>query len=62
MTDLELIEQFKRCETWSDAEQWELLAMAYYARGYLQNALCCFKRADALRGVVAVETETVYAI
>jgi hypothetical protein len=55
MSDDELKAQFERCEIWQDAEQWDLLAMAYYARGYLLNALCCFNKADACR--VAVETE-----
>jgi hypothetical protein len=68
----ELIAQFKRCEQWQDADQWDALAMMYYQRGYLLNALHCFKRADALRAAhstltlpspwkgeecVAVETE-----
>jgi hypothetical protein len=61
MNDDELIEQFKRCEGWQDAEQWDLLAMAYYARGYLLNAVCCFNRADACRAAVVVETEPTYA-
>lgn len=58
MSDQELSEQFKRCEIWSDAEQWDLLAMAYYARGYWLNALCCFKKADACR-CVGAQTELV---
>lgn len=61
MSNEELQAQFKRCEVWQDAEQWNLLAMAYYARGYLLNAVCCFNRADACRAVVAMETETVHA-
>jgi hypothetical protein len=59
MSNDELQAQFQRCEIWQDAGQWDLLAMAYYARGYLLNALCCFKKADALREGVAVETEVV---
>jgi hypothetical protein len=55
MSDQELQDQFKRCEVWQAAEQWELLAMAYYRRGYLLNALDCFRKADICR--VAVETE-----
>jgi hypothetical protein len=61
MSNDELQAQFKRCEGWQDAEQWDLLATAYYARGYLLNALCCFKKADACRVSVAVETEPVHA-
>ncbi len=59
MTNDELIEQFKRCEVWQAPEQWELLALAYYQRGYILNAMCCFERADACRVSVAVETEVV---
>ena len=49
MTDGELLEQFQRCEVWQDADQWDLLAMAYYNRGYELNASVCFQRADACR-------------
>jgi hypothetical protein len=49
MTDGELQEQFQRCEVWKDEEQWDLLAMAYYNRGYELNAVVCFQRADACR-------------
>lgn len=51
--------QFKLCEEWNDPEQWDALAMLYYQRGYLLNAYHCFKRADACRQPVAVETEAV---
>jgi hypothetical protein len=53
----ELQAQFQRCEQWNDPEQWDWLALAYYQRGYLLNALHCFRRADACRVSVAVETE-----
>lgn len=43
--------QFKRCEEWNDADQWDALALLYYQRGYYLNALHCFERADALREV-----------
>jgi hypothetical protein len=49
MTNQELQEQFKRCEEWKDADQWDFLAMAYYSRGYWMNALFCFRKADARR-------------
>jgi len=49
MNDDELIAQFKKCEKWKDAEQWDLLAMEYFRRGYVLNAGVCFQRADALR-------------
>jgi hypothetical protein len=49
MTNDELKEQFAKCEGWQDAEQWDLLAMAYFWRGYVLNAGLCFKRADAIR-------------
>ena len=51
MNNGELIEQFKMCEAWQDAGQWELLATAYFARGYVLNASVCFKRADECRGI-----------
>jgi len=59
MTDQELKDQFEWCKVWQDSQQWDWLAMAYYARGYLLNALFCFRQADACR-VVAVETEEVH--
>jgi len=49
MTNDELKEQFAKCVKWQDAEQWDLLAMAYFARGYVLNAGLCFKRADVIR-------------
>lgn len=55
MVDLKA--QFEMCQKWNDPEQWDALAMLYYQRGYLLNALHCFKRADACRASVAVETE-----
>lgn len=56
MSDQELIEQFHRCQAWQDPEQWELLALAYYQRGCLLNALRCFQFADSCRLPVTVET------
>jgi hypothetical protein len=61
MSNDELIAQFQRCEQWQDADQWDLLAMAYFNCGYVLNAGVCFTRADACRlqsalVVVAVET------
>ena len=55
----DFVEQFKRCEQWNDPDQWDALAMMYYIRGYLLNAYHCFKRADAVRVGVAVQTEVV---
>lgn len=57
MSNEELQDHFALCKKWQDAEQWDLLGIAYYGRGYLLNALHCFKQADACRSVVAVETE-----
>ena len=57
MSDEELQDQFGLCQKWQDAEQWDLLGIAYYGRGYLLNALHCFRQADAVRAAVAVETE-----
>lgn len=49
---------FDRCLAWNDAVQWDALAMLYYQRGYLLNALHCFERADACRARVPVAVET----
>ena len=56
MSDQELIEQFRRCQVWQDPEQWQILAMLYWARGYRLNARCCFELAEACR-VTAVTVE-----
>ena len=61
MTNDELQAQFNRCQEMQDAGQWEVLALAYYERGYYLNAIFCFDQADKLRRPVAVETEAVYA-
>jgi len=57
LAKFDLQAQFKHCEEWNDPEQWELLAKAYYARGYDLNALHCFKRADACRQILHVTTD-----
>ena len=57
ITSMDLILQWQRCLSWDDAEQWELLALEYYRRGYHLNASAAFKKADACRASVAVETE-----
>ena len=49
MTNEELQEQFKKCEAWKDADQWDMLGMLYFNRGYVLNAGVCFQRADVLR-------------
>ena len=49
MTNEELKEQFERCKEWQDPKQWDLLGMAYDARGFAMNALYCFRQAEALR-------------
>jgi hypothetical protein len=58
MTDQELQAQFRRCQEWQDAEQWEQLALQYTARGYALNARRCFELADQVRSPDAVSTET----
>jgi hypothetical protein len=57
MTNEELQEQFSLCEKWNDPEQWELLAVAYFQRGYDLNALVCFNRADACRMYMPVKVD-----
>jgi hypothetical protein len=63
MSNQELVEQFKKCEEWHDAEQWDALGMLYFNRGYMLNAGVCFKRADACKAnpelVLHVVVETV---
>ena len=49
MSNEELIAQFRRCEEWQDAEQWDVLGMLYFNLGYVLNAGVCFKRADECR-------------
>jgi len=55
MNNAELQELFKACERWNNPEQWDLLGLAYYQRGYDLNALVCFNRADACRVYVPVK-------
>lgn len=52
MTNEQLQQSFDYCKQVNDPEQWDLLAMAYYQRGYDLNALYCFKQADTCRQVV----------
>jgi hypothetical protein len=60
MTNEELKTQFKRCQKWQDPEQWDLLGMAYYNRGFVLNAGYCFDQADARRlSQVVVSAEAV---
>lgn len=61
MSNQELQEQYQRCKQWQDPEQWECLALAYYARGYALNALHCFRQADSCRTVTVVTAEVVQA-
>lgn len=59
MSNSELIEQFQRCKVWRDAGQWEILAMLYAVRGYLQNARYCLDQAESCQQMpVTVETVT----
>lgn len=55
MTNEELKQQHERCEQWNDPDQWDMLALLYYQRGYLLNARRCFKKADEIRGVAFAE-------
>jgi cytochrome c-type biogenesis protein CcmH/NrfG len=58
MSNEELQAQVQRCEKWNDPQQWDALGVLYYERGYLLNALVCFKQADKCRcnqPVVAME-------
>jgi cytochrome c-type biogenesis protein CcmH/NrfG len=55
MNEQELQTQFKLCEQWNDADQWDALAFLYYARQYMMNATYCFRRADEIRGAAFAE-------
>ena len=46
MTDDELRAQWRKCEAWKDADQWDLLAVEYARCGYNLNAKRAFERAD----------------
>jgi hypothetical protein len=46
MTNQELQQRFDYCKWLGNPEEWQLLAMAYYQRGYFLNALHCFKQAE----------------
>jgi hypothetical protein len=49
MGNQDLLDQFKLCEQWKDADQWDALGMLYFQRGFVLNAGLCFQRADACR-------------
>lgn len=46
-----LAEQFRRCEKWQDADQWEILGLLYLQFYGLicMNGAYCFSKADELR-------------
>lgn len=45
---IDLAEQFKLCEQWNDADQWEALGFLYLQRygPFCMNAAYCFRKAD----------------
>jgi tetratricopeptide (TPR) repeat protein len=49
MTNEQLENQYFYCLLWNDADQWDALAMAYYERGYVDNAARCFRKAAEIR-------------
>ena len=55
MTDDELRAQWRKCEEWKDADQWELLAVEYARCGYNLNAKRAYERADECRMSQLVE-------
>ena len=55
MTNQELREQFARCIEWNDPDQWDYLAVFFFAAGFTLNAAHCWQRADLLRGVSFAE-------
>jgi len=54
MSKEELKQAFEWCQKNGNAEDWDLLAIAYYSAGYLMNALAYFKKADEMRANLAV--------
>ena len=48
---VDLPTQFKLCEKWQDADQWEALGFLYLQQfgPYCMNAGYCFRKADELR-------------
>ncbi len=54
MTDEQLQAQFERCKQWNDPDQWDVLGIFYFVRGYELNAMFCFMEADSLREKSAV--------
>ena len=59
MSNEELQKQQARCEIWNDPSQWEMLAVAFYQRGYNLNALYCFRRADEIRDMTCVVSDAI---
>jgi cytochrome c-type biogenesis protein CcmH/NrfG len=55
MTNQELQQQFQLCDANGDADGFDALALAYHARGYVDNAARCFRKADDLRGCAFAE-------
>lgn len=52
MTDQELLQSFSYCMTHDDPTAWLALALAYWERGYLMNALYCYEKAGELQEAV----------
>jgi len=49
-TDEALAAQFRRCEQWQDADQWEALGHLYHQKyPHCMNAGYCWRKADELR-------------
>jgi hypothetical protein len=50
-TDDELAAQFRRCERWQDADQWEALGFLYLQRfgPMCLNVNYCFRKCDEIR-------------
>jgi hypothetical protein len=61
MSNRELRDQFARCLEWQDADQWDALAMCFFAAGFVLNAGYCWQRADILRGCSFSEAMTARA-
>jgi len=49
LTREELIQAFQWCQKNGTADDWTILAMAYYRHGFDMNACYCFKKGDELR-------------
>lgn len=49
MTNEELLQSWQWCSRHGNSDDWTMLAMAYYSRGYIMNACAYFRKAEELK-------------